>query len=126
MISPDFIKLHGALEAILGRIAAAVGYDPPEFGMRTEDSRFKCYIRFASSGVGMGHTFTAFGRPAYDPITARRLVVYNSLLAFSVNYKVAISDVHRDAYLFSKNSFDSIASDFGCVGKSWQRYLFLP
>ncbi|CAN6270100.1 unnamed protein product [Urochloa humidicola] len=108
---PAHVKLDGALEIILRTVAANLGYDLPEFGMRTQGVRFKCYIGFTTSGAGVGQTFTAFGRPATDASTARRLAVYNSLLAFSVNYGVVISDVYRDAYLFGKEIFEGVASD---------------
>ncbi|CAO2201479.1 unnamed protein product [Urochloa humidicola] len=98
----DLVKLDGALEVILSTVAANLGFLSAKFGMRTEDVRFKCYIRFVSSGDGPGRTFTRFGKVAFDPITARQTALYNCLLAFSVNYDVVISDPNRDAYLLCK------------------------
>ncbi|CAN6232323.1 unnamed protein product, partial [Urochloa humidicola] len=107
----DLVKLSGALEVILRTVAANLGFLVPEFGMRTENGRFKCYIRFPSSGDGRGSTFTGFGRVALDPVTARQTALYRCLLAFSVNYGVLISDPNRDAYLFCKDRVNGIGSD---------------
>ncbi|CAN6198997.1 unnamed protein product [Urochloa humidicola] len=114
---PDRTKLSGALEELLNRAATVLGYEPPEFEMRNQDIRFKCYVKFVSAGNGQGRTFTAFGKVAYDAVTARHTALYNSLLAFTVNYNVVIFDPNRNAYLFSKDRVDEVGADLGVLGR---------